>query len=196
MNSKDLGNYGVSLCTTYFLSKGYRVLTPYGDCGHYDLVVENDGKFQRIQCKYRSSTSKPHGYVQVSLSVSGSKLKENGGVTRNNVYVYKKRDFDLLWVATLNTCYLIPFSEVLNGRESKTDLKLYPKWDKYRVSVPIPFPSDNENEMKRPSPRLTSSDKSTIKRLIKEGKTQSEIADILCVTRSCISVYLCRSNKK
>jgi len=92
--------------------------------------------------------------------------------------------------------YLIPFSDVLHNRKSKTDLKLYPKWDKYRVAIPIPYPSGEESPRRRASPRLTNDDKALIKRLRKEGKTQKEIADILGVTRACISKFLIRKVNK
>jgi hypothetical protein len=33
------------------LKRGKKVLTPFGDNARYDLVVEEDGRFTRIQCK-------------------------------------------------------------------------------------------------------------------------------------------------
>jgi len=188
------GDYGVSLCTTYFLAKGYQVLMPFGDRGHYDLVVEHNGALQRVQCKWTSVVRKPHGYPIVSLRVRGTAKKEDG-VAQTVLHRYSKKDFDLLWVATPNTCYLIPLADILHTKETINDLKLYPKWDKYRVAVPIPTPSENMNDVKRWSPRLTQDDKATIKRLIKEGWEQQKIADILNVTRGCISVFLSRDKK-
>ncbi len=107
-------------------------------------------------------------------------------------YKYTSNDFDLLWVATPQKCYLIPLSEMLNELESKAEIKLYPKWDKYRVAIPTPFPS-GESPVKRASPRLTDEDKAVIRRLRKEGKSQQEIADVLCVTRSCIAKFPLRN---
>ena len=194
MKSKVIGDYGVSLCATYFLHKGYQVLMPYGDRGHYDLVVEKYGTFQRIQCKWTSSVKKPYGYPVVSLSVCGSVKKENN-IAKRVVHRYSKNDFDMLWVATPHTCYLIPLEDILHEKDTIGGMKLYPKWDRYRVAIPIPTPSENDCSVKRASPRLTEDDKATIKRLVKEGRKQQDIADILNVTRGCISAFLSRERK-
>lgn len=138
ISSKAYGDYAVSLCTTYFLSQGFRVLKPHCDRGHYDLVVEKDGKFQRVQCKRTRAISKPQGYFRVSLQVKGFRRKENGRIVRGAIHTYTKQDFDLLWVVTPPSCYLIPLSDILGDRETKTDLKLTPRWDKYKVDIPMP----------------------------------------------------------
>jgi hypothetical protein len=138
--SKHFGTYSVSLCSTYFHANGYQVLVPMGDHAHYDLAVEKDGAFQRVQCKWSSRTQQ-HGYPEVSL---------------------------------------------------KNGLRLTPKWDVHRVAIPVPF-SDGESPVKRISPHLTDADKGTIKRLLDAGKSQQEVADILGVSRGCISMHLTRS---
>jgi len=180
--SKHYGDFAVSLCVTYFLGLGYQVLLPFGDRGHYDLVVEMDGTFQRIQSKWTSSTKAPQGYPKVSLRVCGS----------STTYVYCESDFDLLWVTTPEACYSIPSSEIFASKKRKSDLKLYPKWDKYRVPIPVPFPS-GQAPVKRASPRLTQADKIMIRRLRNEGKSQQEVANIIGVTRACISKFELRN---
>lgn len=194
------GDYSVSLCATYFLAREYQVLMPYGDRGHYDLVVEKDGVFQKVQCKYSTGLKRPNSkktqvYPCVSLRVCGTVRAGENGVAAVVNHIYTKTDFDLLWVATSNTCYLIPLTDILQGRESKTDLTLYPKWDKYRVAVPLPAPSNEDSLINRMTPHLTNEDKATIKRLTKENKSNNEIAAILGVTRSCISMFKLREKK-
>jgi hypothetical protein len=194
LNSKGKGDYAVSLAIVYFIGNGYQALLPSGDRGHYDLVVERDGIFQRVQSKWTSSTKPGYGYPVVSLCVSGSH-KVEGGVAKTVCHIYQKTDFDLLWVVTPYTCYLIPFSKILNGRISKSDIKLYPKWDKYRVAIPIPKKDESDESFNRLSPRLTKEDKMTMKRLLKEKKSSKEIADILNVSTSCIRVQLSRNRE-
>jgi len=194
-NSKSYGNFSVSLCITYFLAEDYIVLLPSGDIGKYDLVIEKNGLFQKIQCKWVSFVTKKQGYPQVSLMVSGAVKKNNGGVAKHTSYKYRQKDFDFLWVTTLESCYLIPSSEIFRFRKELVSITLSPRWDKFRVSVPTPFPS-GQTPVNRASPRLTTSDKALIKRLRKEGKSQQEVANILGVTRSCVSVFELRISKK
>ena len=194
MNTKLIGGYAVALCSTYFLNRGYQVLLPMVDAGHYDLVVEHDGVFQRIQCKYTTSTKGSQKYPVVGMCVSGGLKKDNGGIAKKINHRYASNDFDLLWVVTNDAAYLIPLSDALQGRDSKTLLRLYPRWDKYRVAIPVPYPT-GEDVIKRASPRLTHSDKTLIKRLLKEGKSQDEVADIIGVSRSCISMLLHRDSE-
>lgn len=183
-STKQYGDLSSSLCAFYFIAQGYQVLIPYGDRGHYDLVVEKDNHFSRVQCKWVSHKVE-HGYYRVSLRVCGSSVKD-GKITKVVTHKYCADDFDTLWVTTPESSYCIPINVFLNSDKNGSNLKLTPKYDIYRVPIPIPFP-DDESSVKRLSPRLTDEDKSTVKRLLKEGKTQGDIAKILGVTRSCIA---------
>lgn len=50
--NKDKGRAGLSLAIAYFGSNGYTVSTPLNDTQWYDLIVEKDGIFQTVQCKF------------------------------------------------------------------------------------------------------------------------------------------------
>jgi len=50
-NPKEIGEMSVAQILAHLVSAGKTVLTPFGDNKRYDLVVEEDGKFYRIQCK-------------------------------------------------------------------------------------------------------------------------------------------------
>jgi hypothetical protein len=50
-NSKSLGDITQSQVMAALLKRGIKVLLPYGDNSRYDLVVEENGQFRRIQCK-------------------------------------------------------------------------------------------------------------------------------------------------
>ena len=50
-NSKAVGDVTQSQVLAALLKRGKRVLMPFGDNFRYDLVVEDDGAFTRIQCK-------------------------------------------------------------------------------------------------------------------------------------------------
>ncbi len=51
-NHKAIGERSEAIIIAKLLEVGYGVLTPFGDNGRYDLVIEDaDGNFFRIQCK-------------------------------------------------------------------------------------------------------------------------------------------------
>jgi len=189
--SKHYGDYATSLCITYFLARGYQVLTPLGDRGKYDILVEKNGEAKRIQVKW-TSVFRDGRYPIVSLRVCGSAKKENGGVSKTICYRYSKKDFDFIWIATPIGCYLIPVEEIFKGKEQKSDLKLFPKWDKFKVEILIPPFMERS---KGHSPRLTEKQKELIKELRSIGWSYSKIAKLLNVSESCISVFFSREKK-
>jgi len=50
-NSKSVGDITQSQVMAALLKRGKKVLMLFGDNFRYDLVVEEDGRFTRIQCK-------------------------------------------------------------------------------------------------------------------------------------------------
>ena len=54
-NNRDRGRAGLSLAIAYFGSNGYTVNLPINDTQWYDLVIEKDGKFETVQCKFTGS---------------------------------------------------------------------------------------------------------------------------------------------
>lgn len=50
-NTKDIGEISEGIVIAEFLRAGLTVLTPFGDNKRYDLVVEEGGRFYRIQTK-------------------------------------------------------------------------------------------------------------------------------------------------
>lgn len=50
-NPKEVGEISESQVLALFLKHGYVVLTPFGDNQRYDLVVDDNGTFIRVQCK-------------------------------------------------------------------------------------------------------------------------------------------------
>lgn len=48
---KEIGNAALSMAIAYFGSNGYVVSVPLNDTQDYDLVVDKDGKLQKVQVK-------------------------------------------------------------------------------------------------------------------------------------------------
>lgn len=56
--NKDKGKAGLSLAIAYFGTNGYTISLPLNDTQWYDLIVEKDGIFQTVQCKFTASKDK------------------------------------------------------------------------------------------------------------------------------------------
>jgi len=102
MLKKHQGTIGVLRVAHVYQMLGYNVLLPLGDSQKYDLVIEKNGKLERIQVK---TTTERNGVVSASTRVIGHNLK---GV---NIYHSTKEDFDILAIVEMKTqnVYAIPF---------------------------------------------------------------------------------------
>ena len=100
--NKDKGNAGLALAIAYFGTNGYTVSTPLNDTQWYDLIVEKDGIFQTVQCKFTASKDN---------SIS---LRSTGG-TKGSVYDnVKNHPLDLLFCVDKNIhMYVIPMQDLL-----------------------------------------------------------------------------------
>ncbi len=130
MDNKQKGNLAVASAIRRFVADGYMVSIPLTDTGKYDLVVERDGEFQTVQCKYAGYEGNPHIY-SAPLYVSGGNRSAG-----NRRVKYAQGDFDILFVLCANGReYAIPFQEIAGqttvnlGRESK-----WSKWERFLLS--------------------------------------------------------------
>lgn len=106
--SKEKGRAGLSAAIAYFGMNGYNVSIPLNDTQDYDLVVEKDNIFQKVQCKATASTNKS-GTYKVKLQTWGG---ANGGTLYGTV---KDSSADLLFVLVENKdMFLIPIKDITN----------------------------------------------------------------------------------
>lgn len=94
------GNIGVAKATADLLIKGWDVLMPICSTSPFDLVIYRDGRFLRVQVKYRTPA---RGFLEVRArraSISPGKTVKN---TKNNeldiVCVYNPEDDSCYYVA-------------------------------------------------------------------------------------------------
>ncbi len=132
MDNKQKGNLAVARAIQHFVSIGYTVSIPLTDTARYDLVVEKDGIFRAVQCRYAGYQGNP-GVFSVPLYVCGGNRSAGNRRVR-----YRKGDFDLLFVLCANgKAYLIPFEAIAGrttvnvGRDSK-----WAKWEQYLLPDP------------------------------------------------------------
>lgn len=116
LNNKDKGRAGLSLAIAYFGSNGYTVSLPINDTQWYDLVVEKDGIFQTVQCKFTASKNKE---IQL-VNKGGTK-----GITYDNLL---NHPVDLLFCADdMKNLFVIPVEEIRkSGNLSRIVLRTIP----------------------------------------------------------------------
>jgi len=102
-NSKTVGERSEAKVLAMFLRLGKTVLLPFGDNQRYDLVVEEDGEFTRVQCKTgRIKNRAIHFDTCSSQSHRGKgKLDYRGQADQFGVYV-----------PDLDKVYLVPVKDV------------------------------------------------------------------------------------
>ena len=102
-NTKEIGDTAVAGVLASLLKKGYAILIPFGDSQRYDLVLDKDGQFFRVQCKNGRIRN---GCVRFNTS---STLWYKGHSRRN----YKGQiDYFGVYCPNLDKTYLIPVNIV------------------------------------------------------------------------------------
>jgi hypothetical protein len=109
-NSKHTGDCSVLMIKARLALKKYVVLEPYGDNQRYDLVIENDGKFERVQCK--TGVFKNN---RVSFSLRSIFISKKKPVVRT---YHGQIEYFGVFCKELDKCYLVPISKT--GRNAFT----------------------------------------------------------------------------
>lgn len=52
LNTSQIGQIVEQKCIVFFLERGYTVSIPVGNYAKYDILLEKENKFYRIQCKH------------------------------------------------------------------------------------------------------------------------------------------------
>ena len=99
-HTKNKGDLGVLKAQLDLYEKGYLILTPHTEHSPFDLVGYKDGKFLRIQVKYRASKNE-----KIEVSFTTSWADKNGTHTQD----YDKNEIDVMCVYCPDTdkCYYI-----------------------------------------------------------------------------------------
>lgn len=114
MHTKDKGDLGEAKVIADTIQRGHKVALPLGENWRYDLVVERQGRLERVQVKYTESD----GRVVRCMARSAN----NWQTIR-----YTSGDFDWLAVydKTTDRVYYIP-SELLGDGRAQMHLRLQP----------------------------------------------------------------------
>jgi hypothetical protein len=107
MKTFEKGNISESLVTSRFLELGYIVLIPFGGGHRYDIVVEIDNQFKRIQIK----TGRIYKNKLIFNTTSNNK-----GYSRKSYH--NEVDYLAVYCPEINKSYLIPVE--LTGKSAMT----------------------------------------------------------------------------
>ena len=122
-NTKEKGRAGLSAAIAYFGMNGYTVSIPLNDTQDYDIVVEKDDIFYKVQCKTTGQMASSGNYKVKLESWGGA----NGG-TRYSIV--KNSSVHLLFVLTESKdMYVIPKSDIITDAQ----LTLNNEYKKYQV---------------------------------------------------------------
>jgi len=80
---------------------GYSVLWPFVTQSRYDLVIEKDGVFSKIQVK-KATKSKTGKYEYLQSRLSGKNKLTNTPYTSKDVDYFAFTDMEKLWLAPFN----------------------------------------------------------------------------------------------
>lgn len=107
----DKGNLAELIIAAELTKQGYRVALPYGNAWRADLIVEKDGKFLRVQCKYIESDGK---IIRVPCRSACS--------WKVTSYTPKEIDWIIVYDRTTERIFYIPSS--LLGRNGRRQINL------------------------------------------------------------------------
>ena len=99
LNPSQIGQITELKCQTFLIENDFNVLLPIGNYLKYDLVIEKNGKFYKIQCKH--ATELETGFrVRTRYD-----KRDNGKVIKET---YTKEDIDFFMTEHKGKFYLFP----------------------------------------------------------------------------------------
>ena len=125
-NSLHQGAIGLARAIYEYQLRGYRVSIPIVDGQDYDLVIEKDAKFFRVQCKTTSMRARLRNGDKSDhrFSIDLRSIKTNTTCTKTSV----ASNYDLLFVLCSNgDCYSIPIptaTSIVVGGDKYAEYKL------------------------------------------------------------------------
>ena len=98
------------MAITYFTEQGYTISLPLNDTQWYDMIIEKEGKFETVQCKFTASKD------------NCVFLKSCGG-TKGTIYdsILNHSELDYLFCSDINgNMYNIPVNDIKKSGNTKS----------------------------------------------------------------------------
>lgn len=109
-NSSETGNIGETMALSEFARRRIPVLIPFGQNVPYDLVIQINNKFYKIQCK---TTGKVVDQDKMIFSI----CRTNGFTGVHSQYSKEEIDFFFLHCIENGYCGIVPIDQVKSKRE-------------------------------------------------------------------------------
>lgn len=152
MNSKTIGEISELAIAAALAKAGWTILMPYGDNQRYDLVLEDERGFHKVQCK--TGRLQRYGTVVVSDLRGGN--SHEGSSPRGYL---EDVDFFGIYCPQNDAVYLVPVSD---AKKSSVTLRIEPAKNKqavgcrmacdYEVRPDVEWVGFNE-KVERPAPQ-------------------------------------------
>lgn len=91
-------------CQCAFINLGYSVSVPLGNFDKYDMVVDVNGKFIRVQCK-SSTYNEENGFISFNCRSITTNTK------KTNRHSYSNEEIDYFATSWNGKVYLVPVNE-------------------------------------------------------------------------------------
>lgn len=126
MNKKQQGDIGVAKAIYYYSACGYIVSIPATDNSRYDLLVDKNGKINRVQVK-TSSYKIASGSYEVQLKTTGGNQSWQGIVKKISA-----EEIDILFIVCEDGSMYEIAPEIFDNR---TTITLGKNYESFRVEL-------------------------------------------------------------
>lgn len=100
LNPSQVGDITELKCQAYLIEQGWNVLVPIGNHQKYDLVIEKNGQFYKIQVKHAKAIEETGFIVRTKYEV-----RDNGKIKK---MTYSAGDIDYFMTEFNNKFYMFP----------------------------------------------------------------------------------------
>ena len=120
MNPSIIGQITEMKCQLYLIENGFNVLTPLGNHQKYDIVIEKNGKFTRIQIKHCTL----HNDGKSICIRTKYDVRDSNKTQRKKAEKYTINDCDYFMTEYDNEFYLFPVFDTLETKLWFTETSL------------------------------------------------------------------------
>ena len=113
LNPSQIGTITELRCMSYLMEQGWNVLVPQGNYTKYDLVIEKNNHFYRIQCKHAIPDLNSFR-VRTWYSIRGTSVKQK----------YTIEDCDYFMTEYENEFYIFPLFDTVETKFWLIDQRL------------------------------------------------------------------------
>lgn len=101
---KIIGERSAAQVLAKFLAAGMCVTIPFGDSARYDLVVDENGDFIRVQCKTGCLSKDGKSFVFPTASNNWKTYKRTNYIGQADIFAIYLRETRTIYIFNINNC--------------------------------------------------------------------------------------------